>query len=384
MVSGQWSVAQRIISERMRARGPGGHCSLAGAGQVPCRGRFLPEAKSRGSAPRCNAPRKATVPGARETENNQDFPCLQPEKSLVLYNAPIPRFTLFFHFYNRLKEDEAKEEKPLDDDKRVIKTRDMHRLAEYREYLRSHPRLTYLFAELTDRCNLSCLHCGSSCGDGRGRNLDTALLLRTLEDVSQDFEPRTVMICLTGGEPLLHPDFFTIADRIHSLGFPWGITTNGTLIDSARAQKMAALGLNSVTLSLDGLEETHDALRRVKGSFRKVLSAVEHLHSAGIKVQITSVIHTGNYCELERMFELMCDLKVESWRVINIEPIGRALEHPELLLSDKQMLGLLNFIREKRYSASTPMDVCFGCSHDLSFEYEHELRDNYFICGSGI
>ena len=272
----------------------------------------------------------------------------------------------------------------MDDDKRVIKTRDMHRLAEYRKYLRSHPRLTYLFAELTDRCNLSCLHCGSSCGDGRGRNLDTALLLRTLEDVSQDFEPRTVMICLTGGEPLLHPDFFTIADRIHSLGFPWGITTNGTLIDSARAQKMAALGLNSVTLSLDGLEETHDALRRVKGSFRKVLSAVEHLHSAGIKVQITSVIHTGNYCELERMFELMCDLKVESWRVINIEPIGRALEHPELLLSDKQMLGLLNFIREKRYSASTPMDVCFGCSHYLSFEYEHELRDNYFICGSGI
>ena len=268
--------------------------------------------------------------------------------------------------------------------KAEIKSRDMHRLAEYRDYLRSHPRLTYLFAELTDRCNLACLHCGSSCGGGNGRSLDTRLLLRTLEEVAEDFEPRSVMICLTGGEPLLHPDFFEIAGKIHALGFPWGITTNGTLTDAACAQKMAALGLGSVTLSLDGLEQTHDALRRVKGCFRKVLRAVEHFHSAGIGVQITSVIHSGNYHELERLYNLMCRLKVESWRVINIEPIGRALEHPELLLSDGEMLGLLDFIREKRYAAGTPMDVCFGCSHYLSYEYERELRDNYFICGSGI
>ncbi|MBQ9901455.1 MAG: radical SAM protein [Clostridia bacterium] len=265
-----------------------------------------------------------------------------------------------------------------------IKSRDMGRLAEYREYLRRHPRLTYLFAELTDRCNLACLHCGSSCGGGEGRLLDTKLLLRTLGEVAEDFEPRTVMICLTGGEPLLHPDFFEIAKRIHDFGFPWGITTNGTLIDLPVAERMAALGLESVTLSLDGLEGTHDALRRVKGSFRKVLKAVECLHAAGISVQITSVIHSGNYHELEPLFDLMCEMRVESWRVINIEPIGRALAHPELLLSDERMLGLLDFIREKRYDAGTPMDVCFGCSHYLSYEYERELRDNYFICGSGL
>ena len=272
----------------------------------------------------------------------------------------------------------------MTEDKKTIKSRELQELAAYRNYLRSHPRLTYLFAELTDRCNLCCLHCGSRSGDGKGHNLDTALLLRTLNEIAQDFEPRTVMLCLTGGEPLLHPDFFAIAESIHSLGFPWGITTNGTLIDSDRAKAMAALGLESVTLSLDGTENTHDALRQVKGSFRKVIAAVEHLHTAGIKVQITSVIHSGNFHELQPLYELMCRLKVESWRVINIEPIGRALEHRELLLSDEKIIGLLNFIREKRYSTDTPMDVCFGCSHYLSFEYEHELRDNYFICGSGI
>lgn len=265
----------------------------------------------------------------------------------------------------------------------AVKTRDMQRLAEYRQFLRTHPRLTYLFVELTDRCNLACLHCGSSCGGG-GTSIDTSLLLRTLATVAEDFDPQKVMICLTGGEPLLHRDFFPIVEQIRSLGFPWGITTNGTLIDRACAERMAALGLASATLSLDGLEETHDALRRVKGAYQKVLRAVDCLHEAGIKVQITSVIHSGNYHELDDLYRLMCQIRAESWRVINIEPIGRALEHRELLLSDAQMRGLLDFIRQKRYAADTPMDVCFGCSHYLSFDYEHELRDNYFICGSGI
>ena len=271
----------------------------------------------------------------------------------------------------------------MTDRKKEIKSRDMHWLAEYRDELRSHPRLTYLFAELTDCCNLACMHCGSSCGVN-GRYIDTELLLRTLGTVADDFEPRIVMICLTGGEPMMHRDFFAIAEGIHHLGFPWGITTNGTLIDAKAAERMASLGLGSVTLSLDGLEETHDSLRQVKGSFKKVLRAVEHLHAADIDVQITAVIHRKNYHELERLYELMCELKVESWRVISIEPIGRALLNGDLLLSDGQMLGLLDFIREKRYSQDTPMDVCFGCSHYLSYEYEHELRDNYFICGSGI
>lgn len=268
--------------------------------------------------------------------------------------------------------------------KKEVKTRDMQRLATYRDYLRTHPRLTYLFVELTDRCNLACMHCGSSCAGGKGMFIDTDLLMNSLATVAEDFDPRTVMICLTGGEPLLHRDFFDIVEKIHSLGFLWGITTNGTLIDPSAAHRMAELGLDSATLSLDGLEKSHDRLRGVSGCFQRTLNAVKYLHSAGIRVQITSVIHRKNFDELEALFRLMCDGKVESWRVINIEPIGRALQNGDLLLSDRQMLDLLDFIREKRYSADTPMEVCFGCSHYLSFEYERELRDNYFICGSGI
>lgn len=265
-----------------------------------------------------------------------------------------------------------------------VKSENMRRLKEYREYLRIHPRLTYLFVELTEQCNLSCRHCGSSCSPSEKRYIDTKLLLRTLETIAEDFEPHTVMICLTGGEPLLHPDFFLIVEAITEFGFPWGMTTNGTLIDLEKAMKLKQYGLGSITISLDGLEETHEWLRNNRGCFQQTITAVGHIHKAQIPVQITTVIHKKNFDELDALYRLMCELDIYSWRIVNLEPIGRALQNQELLLDRAEILQLLDFIREKRYSIKTPMDVCFGCSHYLSFEYEREVRDNFFICGAGI
>lgn len=272
----------------------------------------------------------------------------------------------------------------MTDRKAEIKSADMEKLMQYRAYLRSHPKLTYLFVELTDRCNLNCLHCGSRCEQGRGSFIDTDMLLKALEETAEDFDAHSVMVCLTGGEPLLHRDFYKIVQKIVRLGFPWGMTTNGTLIDGNCADRLKKLGLQSVTISLDGMEGTHEWLRRWRGSFRRTVDAVAHLHSVGIPVQITTVVHKKNFAELETLYEYLCTLKIASWRVINLEPIGRALDNRELLLSREEFTALLEFIRDKRFAKDTPMDVRFGCSHYLSYEYEHEVRDNYFLCGAGI
>lgn len=265
-----------------------------------------------------------------------------------------------------------------------IKSSNMDKLAQHREYLRKNPRLTYLFVELTAVCNLACLHCGSSCERTNGNCIDTDMLLKSLKTIAEDFNPNTIMVCLTGGEPMMHPDFYRIVQEIVNLGFSWGMTTNGTFITEDSAWKLKELKLQSITISLDGLKSTHEWLRNTPGCFEKTLKAVNILNTVGIEVQITSVMHKKNFPELELLYDLMCELKVFSWRVINIEPIGRALENKELLLSYDEFISLLNFIREKRYSKDTPMDVHFGCSHYLSYEYEHEVRDNYFLCGSGI
>lgn len=265
-----------------------------------------------------------------------------------------------------------------------IKTKNMTQLAEYRSYLLKNPKLKYLFIELTDHCNLGCLHCGSNCNQLKKHYIDTKLIINTLNQIAEDFAPRDIMICLTGGEPLLHPDFYLIVEEINKLSFKCGITTNGTLIDEETAYKLKINKLESITISLDGLEEEHEWLRNNKGCFKKTIAAIHRLNSIDIPVQVTTVIHKRNIHELDLMYELMCSLKICSWRVINIEPIGRALLNNELLLSHSEFTYLLDYIRNKRYSVNTPMDVCFGCSHYLSYEYEHEVRDNYFICGAGI
>ncbi|MBQ3544306.1 MAG: radical SAM protein [Lachnospiraceae bacterium] len=265
-----------------------------------------------------------------------------------------------------------------------IKSENMTRLSQYREQLLKNPRLTYLFIEMTNSCNLNCLHCGSGCGQKNYEYIETDILLKTLKQLAGDYNPQAIMICLTGGEPLLHPDFFKIVEEIVNLGFPWGITTNGTLIDIKKAKKLKDLKLESVSISLDGLKENHEWLRNVKGCFDKTIDAVKYLNSVNIPVQITTVIHKKNFHELEEMLEFIKTLNIASWRIVNVEPIGRALKYNDILLSYEEMVNLIDFIREKRYSKEIDFDVCFGCSHYLSFEYEHEVRDNYFICGAGI
>ena len=147
-----------------------------------------------------------------------------------------------------------------------IKYADMERLAAYREGLQREPRLAYLFLELTDRCNLACRHCGSSCGARNATFLDADLAIDTLRTVAEDFDPRSVMVCLTGGEPLVHPRFFEIAEAAADLGFPWGVTTNGTLIDRRTAIELMAARMGAVTVSIDGTKESHDWLRNAQGS----------------------------------------------------------------------------------------------------------------------
>lgn len=185
----------------------------------------------------------------------------------------------------------------------------------------------------------------------------------------------------------MHPSFFSIASVAHSMGFSCGITSNATLITKEVAHKLIPSGVGSVTVSIDGLEETHDWFRNSKGAFKKAVAGIKNLIDATkgrISTQITTVINKKNLYELDALYDLVVSLKVDSWRIINLEPIGRALDHRDLLLDPSEMKYLLTYIRNKRYDPSVSIDVTYGCSHYLSLEYERTVRDTYFLCGSGI
>lgn len=248
----------------------------------------------------------------------------------------------------------------------------------------AHPLLKFLFLELTDRCNLQCLHCGSACSAQNSRFLPREAVAALLRRVADAYPPRQMMLCITGGEPLLHPDFFEIMQDAAELGFAWGMTTNGTLITPETARRLKRARMGSVAVSLDGLEAQHDELRAQPGSYARAVQGIRAMRDAGLRVQVTSVIHKKNIGSLEEMLDGYARLGVYSWKPICIEPIGRAREQDGLLLDREEHMRLLRFIRDKRRDPDCPMEVTYGCSHYLPDEFERQVRYPAFRCGAGI
>ena len=262
------------------------------------------------------------------------------------------------------------------------KTEQLKEMAALRNSLLTDPKLHFLFFELTLRCNENCLHCGSRCGEVSGEELPTEVFLGVLDKVAKDFEGRLPMLNITGGEPLLRKDFFEIVSHAKELGFSWGMTSNGTLITKEVARKLKEAGMSTISVSLDGTKEYHDAFRRSKNAYERTVEGLRNLKEQGFKeVQATTVVTPKNLPLLDDLLQVLCEIDVDSWRLVGMEPIGRALDNPELLLSKEEQLTLLRYIRDKREEG---YPLTYACSHWLGYDYEREVRDWYFFCDAGI
>jgi len=257
--------------------------------------------------------------------------------------------------------------------------------ARAKDAIAANPRLTYLFFELTDRCNLLCRHCGSSCPQlGRHYDADLDALKDVVDQVAAHTEKGSVLFCITGGEPLLWPHLQELGSYITKKGYHWGMTTNGTLITPETVEMLARAGLKTVSVSLDGLKENHQWLRRTQGCFDAAVAGIRRLTESGkfACVQVITVVTPKNLGELEELYEILKELGVQSWKITGVEPIGIAGQTEELFLSGAQYRQLLDFILAKRQLGE--LAVSFGCSHFLPEEYARKVRSVRFHCGSGI
>ena len=265
-----------------------------------------------------------------------------------------------------------------------VKIIQMRQLAEYRRSIIGAPPLKNLFLELTLRCNERCIHCGSRCGEhDRVNELSKEQYRKILDDVKRDFGVKQVELDITGGEPLLRRDFFDIMSYANSLGFRWGMTSNATLINDDIAHRLHECGMKTISVSIDGLESTHDSLRGMNGAFSGAMRGIDALirHGGFQSIQVTTVVNHRNFSELDELFDMLCKIDIDSWRVINIEPIGRALDSPDLMLTKDEYRQMFDFIREKRLQG---YPLTYGCSHYLGTEYERQVRQWYFLCNAGI
>ena len=178
---------------------------------------------------------------------------------------------------------------------------------------------------LIRRCNLTCKHCYALSADhDYAGELSREEVFTVMDDLKAY---RVPVLILSGGEPLLRPDIFEIAERSRDMGFYTGLSTNGTLIDEPMADRIAAMGFDYVGISLDGLRETHDKFRRLEGAFDRSLAAVHLLHERGVKVGLRFTMTALNAHDLPALLDLMRTEQVDKFYFSHLNYAGRGNIH---------------------------------------------------------
>ncbi len=155
----------------------------------------------------------------------------------------------------------------------------------------------------TRRCNLRCVHCYSQSEDRTyGGELTTDEARRFIDDLAAFGAP---VLLFSGGEPLLRPDLFDLLRHAAAAGLRTVLSTNGTLIDEATAERLREVGLGYVGVSLDGLGEANDRFRGVPGAFEKALAGIRRCLEAGVKVGLRFTITRRNAGEVPGIFRLV-------------------------------------------------------------------------------
>jgi len=240
-----------------------------------------------------------------------------------------------------------------------------------------------LFWECTARCNLNCLHCGSDCkSDNKAVDMPFDDFLNAVLPLQKVYKRDSIIIAITGGEALLRKDLVECCKTLRRNGFRFGLLTNGYEYTNEIHDKLMNAGMSSISVSLDGLMESHNWLRQNNQSFERTVNAIKIIVSSkNLVYDIITCVNQRNIYELEDMGEFLISQNVKEWRFFTISPIGRAVNNEELYLTGEQLKYLMDFIvklrKEKRIYAT------FSCESFLG-GYEKQVRDDYFFCRAGI
>ncbi|MBI5487372.1 MAG: radical SAM protein [Deltaproteobacteria bacterium] len=192
--------------------------------------------------------------------------------------------------------------------------------------------------EITLACNMRCRHCGSHAGRPRDDELSTDEALRALGELAAAGCERLV---LSGGEPLVRRDWPRLVEEGARLGIGMKMITNGWCLDDAVARTAKDAGLAAVGISLDGLEESHDFVRRAAGAYRHALDAIRTARAAGIPVAVVTHINRRSLPELDAMHSLLSAEGIYAWQVQLGNPAGELALHRELTLEPRDLLTII-------------------------------------------
>lgn len=247
-------------------------------------------------------------------------------------------------------------------------------------------RPIYAVWEITLACDLACSHCGSRAGKARPDELTTA---EALDLVRQMHEMGVNEVTLIGGEAYLREDWLEIVAAIRSRGITCSTMTGGRGFTREVAFAAKKAGLSNGGVSLDGLRETHDELRALKGSYDAALAAMANFKAAGIPFAANTQINRKNLHEIPAVFEVLADAGIRAWQMQVTTAMGRAGDRDDLLLEPYQMLDVLPMLADLHAKAEA-RGIKLWPGNNIGYfgPYEHVLRGRSAqghrgTCGAG-
>jgi SynChlorMet cassette radical SAM/SPASM protein ScmF len=244
------------------------------------------------------------------------------------------------------------------------------------------PPLLTLYFYIAGSCNLTCKHCWINPDLKENSENGKFLKPEYIRSAIQQAKPLGLRsVKLTGGEPLLHPQFREILTIIRDEELTCPIETNGTLIDDDMAQFLSSeKNKPFISVSIDGSNaQTHEELRGVEGSFLKTVNAVEYLVKHGIRPQVICTLNKKNIGELEEVVKMAEGLGCESVKFNLVQRIGRGDGYGERFgFTLEKALNIYQFV-ENTVVPSTRMRIEYDIPIAF-YKIKRFLRGNLGKC----
>ncbi|HET6457245.1 MAG TPA: heme b synthase [Armatimonadota bacterium] len=228
------------------------------------------------------------------------------------------------------------------------------------------PRL--VFWELTSACNLKCIHCRACPIDQRSpEDLTTEEGKTLIEQIASFAKP---VLVLSGGEPLVRPDVFQLAEYGTSQGLRVALATNGTLVTPEVARQIKDSGIQRVSVSIDGASaKSHDAFRGTLGAFDDAWLGIENIKAAGVPFQINTTVTKHNIAEIPDILSLAIERGAVALHMFLLVPTGCGKE-----IADDEMIEPQEYERVLNWFYDRSKDVKIGLKATCAPHYFRIMR----------
>lgn len=229
--------------------------------------------------------------------------------------------------------------------------------------------------ELTNLCNLRCIHCYADSKPTSKEQLPTEKVKSLIKEIS---EMGALLVNFSGGEPFMRKDLMELIKYSRDMGLDVSVNTNGTLLNRKILSDLSEMNIRGLEFSIDGANPaTHDEIRGVNGCFKKVIKNFDLCHEYGITPGMLFTVLRLNYKEIHDVIKLAIEHKSIGIGFLRFKPIGRGKTSMNLELSTEERHDTLNEIYDLKLKYEKDLMVKVECPQSIliPIERSHKLPD---------